>query len=345
MFAIHAFRLDLTWELLKAISRVDRFAGEWAGIERREGRSLKHLKSIATIQSVGASTRIEGSRLDDAAVDALLAQLDITKLEDRDQQEVAGYFEALDTLSEAYADIRIGESELKHLHKLTLQYSTKDAWHRGGYKQRSNAVEATLPVGGRTVVFTTTPPGVETEDTMRALVAWYARPDAVHPLVRVAAFCYEFVTIHPFQDGNGRLSRLIATLLLLQQGYPWVQYVSFEHEIERRRSEYYRVLRTCQANRPGEDIGPWLHFFLGCLVVMMEKLRAKLEANGAITDLNERQRNILRYVQAHAGAQAGGIAKALAIPLPTVKKDLETMVDTEVLVRKGVGRGTHYTAH
>jgi Fic family protein len=134
-------------------------------------------------------------------------------------------------------------------------------------------------------------------------------------------------------------------LLLLQQGYPWVQYVSFEHEIERRRSEYYRVLRTCQANRPGEDIGPWLHFFLGCLVVMMEKLRAKLEANGAITDLNERQRNILRYVQAHAGAQAGGIAKALAIPLPTVKKDLETMVDTEVLVRKGVGRGTHYTAH
>ncbi|MFN9324304.1 MAG: hypothetical protein ACK6A5_02820 [Flavobacteriales bacterium] len=107
MSAVHTFRLDLTWDLLQAISRVDRFAGEWASIERREGRSLKHLKSIATIQSVGASTRIEGSRLDDAAVDALLAQLDITKLEDRDQQEVAGYFEALDTLSEAFADIRI----------------------------------------------------------------------------------------------------------------------------------------------------------------------------------------------------------------------------------------------
>ena len=248
---VHTFHTELTWELLQALSRVDRFAGEWASIERREGRSLKHLKSIATIQSVGASTRIEGSRLDDAAVDALLAQLDITKLEDRDQQEVAGYFEALDTLSEAYADIRIGESELKHLHKLTLQYSTKDAWHRGGYKQRSNAVEATLPDGSRTVVFTTTPPGVETEDAMRALVAWYGQSDAVHPLVRVAAFCYEFVTIHPFQDGNGRLSRLLATLLLLQQGYPWVQYVSFEHEIERRKK---RVLPRA-AHLPGQPPG------------------------------------------------------------------------------------------
>ncbi len=342
---VHTFRTELTWELLQALSRVDRFAGEWASIERREGRSLKHLKSIATIQSVGASTRIEGSRLDDAAVDALLAQLDITKLEDRDQQEVAGYFEALDTISEAYTDIRIGESELKHLHKLTLQYSTKDAWHRGGYKQRSNAVEATLPDGSRTVVFTTTPPGVETEDAMRALVAWYGRNDAVHPLVRVAAFCYEFVTIHPFQDGNGRLSRLLATLLLLQQGYPWVQYVSFEHEIERRKSEYYRVLRTCQAQRPGEDIGSWLHFFLDCLVVMMEKLRAKLQVQGAVTGLNERQRNILRYVQAHAGAQAGGIAAALSVPLPTVKKDLDALVRSGAFQRAGTGRGTRYTAH
>ncbi|HNM70861.1 MAG TPA: Fic family protein [Flavobacteriales bacterium] len=257
---------------------------------------------------------------------------------------MAGYFEALDTISEAYADIRIGESELKHLHKLTLQYSIKDAWHRGGYKQRSNAVEATLPDGSRSVVFTTTPPGVETEDAMRALVTWYGQSDAVHPLVRVAAFCYEFVTIHPFQDGNGRLSRLLATLLLLQQGYPWVQYVSFEHEIERRKSEYYRVLRTCQAQRPGEDIGPWLHFFLDCLVVMMEKLRAKLRVQGAVTGLNERQRNILRYVQSHAGAQAGGIAASLSVPLPTVKKDLDALVRSGALLRAGTGRGTRYAA-
>ena len=200
------------------------------------------------------------------------------------------------------------------------------------------------PDGSRTVVFTTTPPGVETEDAMRALVTWYGQNDAVHPLVRVAAFCYEFVTIHPFQDGNGRLSRLLATLLLLQQGYPWVQYVSFEHEIEQRKNEYYRVLRTCQAQRPGEDIGPWLHFFLDCLVVMMEKLRAKLQIHGAITGLNERQRSILRYVQAHAGAQAGGIAASMSVPLPTVKKDLEALVRSGAILRAGAGRGTSYTA-
>ena len=345
MSAVHTFRLDLTWDLLQAISRVDRFAGEWASIERREGRSLKHLKSIATVQSVGASTRIEGSRLADTEVDALLAQLDITKLEDRDQQEVAGYFESLDTISEAFAEIRVGESEMKHLHKLTLQYSTKDAWHRGNYKQQPNAVEATAADGSRTVVFATTPPGMETDSAMRALVAWYGQVEHVHPLVRVAAFCYEFVTIHPFQDGNGRMSRLLATLLLLQEGYPWVQYVSFEHEIERRKSDYYRVLRACQAQRPGEELTPWIHFFLDCLVVMMEKLRAKLEVKGTITSLNDRQRNILRYIQAHAGAQAGGIAAALSLSLPTVKKDLEIMLRNNALVREGTGRGTHYSAH
>ena len=345
MSTVHTFRVELTWELLQAISRVDRFAGEWASIERREGSSLKHLKSIATIQSVGASTRIEGSRMGDAEVDALLAQLDISTLVDRDRQEVAGYFEALDTIGEAFNDIRFGESELKHLHKLALQYSTKDEWHRGGYKQQANAVEAIAADGSRTVVFATTPPGAETEIAMRALVDWYVRPESVHPLVRVAACCYEFVTIHPFQDGNGRLSRLLATLLLLQQGYHWVQYVSFEHEIERRKTDYYRVLRACQAQRPGEDIGLWVLFFLDCLVVMLEKLRAKLELQGTLTELNERQRNILRYVQAHAGAQAGGIAKDLGLSLPTVKKDLDILQSNGVLVREGTGRGTHYTAH
>jgi Fic family protein len=352
MSVVHTFRLHLTWDLLHALSRVDRFAGEWAGIERREGRSLKHLKSIATVQSVGASTRIEGSRLADPEVEALLAHLDITKLEDRDQQEVAGYFEALDTIGEAFAEIRVGESELKHLHKLTLQYSSKDSWHRGGYKQQANAVEATAADGSRTVVFATTPPGMETEDAMRALLEWYGRTEQVHPLVRVALFCYEFVTIHPFQDGNGRMSRLLATLLLLQEGYPWVQYVSFEHEIERRKTEYYRVLRQCQMQRPtdrsgqaGEEMTPWVHFFLNCLVVMMEKLRAKLEVRGTATTLNDRQRNILRYVQAHAGAQAGGIAAALSLSLPTVKKDLEILMRSGVLVREGSGRGTHYSAH
>jgi Fic family protein len=342
---VYTLKLDLDWELLQAISRVDRFAGEWAGIETREGRSLKYLKDIATVQSVGASTRIEGSRLDDGEVDALLAHLDVSTLEDRDEQEVAGYFEALDTISEAYAEIGVGENELRHLHKLALRYSKKDEWHRGGYKQRSNAVEAISPDGSRTVVFSTTPPGFETEDAMRSLMTWYHRRDQVHPLVRVAAFCYEFVTIHPFQDGNGRMSRLIATLLLLQQGYPWVQYVSFEHEIERRKGEYYRVLRQCQGGRPGEDVGPWVHFFLDCLVVMMEKLRAKLETKAAIQDLNDRQRNILRYIQAHAGAQAGGVAQHLSLALPTVKKDLDILVRSNAIRREGTGRGTHYVAN
>lgn len=345
MSGIHTFQLDLSWDLVQALSRVDRFTGEWGSLERREGRDpLRRLKTIATIQSVGASTRIEGSRLDDDAVDALLAKLDITKLEDRDQQEVAGYFEALDTITEAFAEIGIGESEIKHLHKLALRYSTKDEWHRGGYKQRSNAVEAVMPDGSRTVVFATTPPGVETEDAMRALMRWFNKTEHVHPLVRVALFCYELVTIHPFQDGNGRISRLVATLLLMRAGYPWVQYVSFEHEIERRKDAYYRVLRTCQAKRPGEDATPWVLFFLNCMLALIEKLQAKLHISEGLSQLNDRARRIQRFIGEHPGTQAGGIAKELGLALPTVKKDLDQMVKRGIIDRKGAGRGTHYTS-
>ena len=196
------------------------------------------------------------------------------------------------------------------------------------------------------VIFRTATP-FDTPREMQALVDWTRttlEDRSQHLLLTIGMFNVVFLAIHPFQDGNGRLSRLLATLLLLQQGYPWVQYVSFEHEIERRKSEYYRVLRTCQAQRPGEDIGPWLHFFLDCLVVMMEKLRAKLRVQGAVTGLNERQRNILRYVQSHAGAQAGGIAASLAVPLPTVKKDLDALVRSGALLRAGTGRGTRYAA-
>lgn len=199
--------------------------------------------------------------MSDEEVEVLLRNTDITKLEDRDAQEVVGYFQVLDLISDAYADIDITENSLKGLHNQLLRFSRKDGWHRGNYKQHANAVEATRPDGSRRLVFQTTEPGIATEDAMRALIAWYARDNATHPLVKCALFCYEFLSIHPFQDGNGRLSRLLATLLLLRQGYIWIQYVSLEHEIESRNTEYYRELQKCQAQRPGENISSWLTFF------------------------------------------------------------------------------------
>lgn len=262
---IYTFRLTPDWKLINQLSLIDRFGGSWVAIERREGQTLKQLKSIATVRSIGASTRIEGSKMTDDEVAALIRNLEISKLEERDQQEVAGYFEVLDQISESYRDIEITEGNLKNLHNLLLKYSEKDAWHKGGYKQVSNEVEATNPNGSKYTIFKTTEPGLVTEEAMRNLVDWYKTNTEAHPLVRTATFIYEFLSIHPFQDGNGRLSRLLATLLLLRQGYSWIEYVSFEHEIENRKSEYYRVLMSCQRQKPGEDIHDWILFFLDCL--------------------------------------------------------------------------------
>jgi len=343
MINVHSFKMDFDWQLIKSISQIDRFDASWASIEKKEGQNLKQLKSIATVRSVGASTRIEGSKMSDLEVDTLLNDLSIEKLTNRDKQEVAGYFEVLDLISEQYHDIRITENEIKNLHNTLLKYSEKDQWHKGDYKQHSNNVEATLPDGTRQIVFKTTPPGYETEDAMRALIKWYQKDDQTHSLVKSALFSYEFVSIHPFQDGNGRLSRLLASLLLLKNGYKWIQYVSFEHEIENRKPEYYRELRKCQAQRPMENVTAWLYFFFDALQNIQNQLLTKLEQTGIATTLSPREKSILTFISDHPGCKSGAIAENLNIPNPTVKRLLKTLSEKNLIEKQGKGPGTNYS--
>lgn len=341
---LYSFKFDLNWELINKLSEVDKFGGSWADIERRERQTLKQLKSIATVKSVGASTRIEGSKMTDAEVQVLLDNLKLSKLEDRDQQEVAGYFEVFDAIAESYKDIEISENSIKGLHNLLLKYSEKDHWHKGNYKQHSNVVEATRPDESKQVVFQTSEPGFETDDAMRRLVEWYNNEHEAHPVVRSAAFVYDFLSIHPFQDGNGRLSRLLGILLLLKHNYSWTQYVSFEHEIENRKAEYYNVLMQCQRQRPGENINPWVMFFLSCLASIQHKLINKLEGKSSLTQMTPREKKIYDFIESHPGAQSGEIAEKLGIPLPTVKRVLTVMVSQKFLQKHGIGIGTNYTA-
>ena len=128
---VYDFSLDVTWQLIHRMSQLDRFDAQWTTIEKREGQSLKQLKSIATVRSVGASTRIEGSKMTNEEVENLLQNLTITKLVERDQQEVAGYFEVLDIIGESYDDIHITVADIKNLHNLLLKHSEKDSWHKG----------------------------------------------------------------------------------------------------------------------------------------------------------------------------------------------------------------------
>ena len=199
---VHTFKLNLEWNLVGLISQIDRFDASWTSIEKKEGHSLKQLKSIATVRSVGASTRIEGSKMSDEEIEVLLKQIDIKKLLDRDSQEVVGYFETLDIITESYENIDIKESSIKNLHNILMKHSKKDEWHKGDYKQHTNAVEASYLNGTKQIIFQTTKAGVATQDAMSALVDWYKKDKTTHPLVKCALFAYEFVSIHPFQDGR-----------------------------------------------------------------------------------------------------------------------------------------------
>ena len=340
---VHTFKINLDWKLVGLISQIDRFDASWTSIEKKEGQSLKQLKSIATVRSVGASTRIEGSRMSDEEVEVLLKQIDITKLSDRDSQEVVGYFDTLDIITESYENIDIKESSIKNLHNILMKHSQKDEWHKGNYKQHTNAVEASYPDGTKQIIFQTTEAGFATEDAMRALVDWYKKDETTHPLVKCALFTYEFVSIHPFQDGNGRLSRLLSSLLLLKNGYNWVQYVSFEHEIENRKTEYYRVLRSCQAQRPNEDITDWVNFFFDALKNIQNQLLNKLEKSGIETQLSPREKSIITFIGNNPGCKSGDIAKKLNIPSPTVKRILPELINKNLIEKYGTGPGTNYS--
>lgn len=337
------FKIDLNWQLIGLISQIDRFDASWSSIEKKEGQSLKELKSIATIRSVGASTRIEGSKMTDEEVDVLLKNIDITKLTDRDAQEVAGYFDVLDLISEAYGDIPITENSIKNLHKTLLKYSEKDIWHRGDYKQHSNVVEANLPDGTKQIIFQTTEPGFPTQDAMADLMEWYKKDKDTHPLVKSALLAYDFVSIHPFQDGNGRLSRLLSTLALLKNGYHWIQYVSLEHEIEFQKNKYYQTLRSCQAQRPNEDVSLWIIFFFEALIKVQKQLIQKLERQGSLSALSPKEKSILVFIGERPGSKSGEIAERLDIPNPTVKRILAEMVKANLVEKHGAGAGTNYS--
>lgn len=340
---INLLKLDIDMGLMNQLSNLDRFDASWNSIEKREGASLKQLKSIATVKSVGASTRIEGSKMSDDEVAVLIDKIEITQLELRDQQEVVGYFETLDTITDNFAAIEITESQIKGLHNLLLKHGEKDTWHRGQYKQHSNAVEATLNNGTKQIIFRTTEPGFPTQDAMNRLIDWYEQDTNTLPLIKTALFVYEFLSIHPFQDGNGRLSRLLASLLLLKNGYAWIQYISFEHEIENRKSEYYKVLMETQRNRPGENVTAWLQFFISCLNNIQRNLLQKLDQNkDPAQALSLREQRILFFIQNYPGSKSGEIAQKLDIALPTVKKTLKDLTTKNLVAKIGVGRATAY---
>ena len=340
--------IQITPELLALLSEIDEFKGAWRLLGTLAPERLNALRRVATIESIGSSTRIEGSKLTDREVEHLLAKLEIKSFASRDEQEVAGYAEVMETVFHAFADIPITENHLKQLHRDLLAHSEKDERHRGEYKTLSNNVGA-FDADGKMlgIVFETATP-FNTPRRMAELIAWLkdARElGRLHPLLIVAVFVVTFLEIHPFQDGNGRLSRILTTLLLLQAGYAYVPYSSLESVVEHSKEGYYLGLRQTQKTIHDETPNwqPWLLFFLRALQQQKRRLAAKVEREkNALAALPELAVKILDYVRDHGRVTTRDMVREAGASPNTLKTTFGSLVEKGMLVRHGGGRSIWY---
>lgn len=338
--------IRITPEILRMVAEIDEFKGAWTALGRLAPERLDRLRRVATVESIGSSTRIEGARLSDQDVDKLLSNIDLAALESRDEEEVAGYAAAMETVFDGFDAIGLTENHIGQLHRDLLQYSAKG--DRATYKKLGLHVEAFGRDGESLgIVFETATP-VETPAQMQALVDWTRRTlseDELHPLLAIGVFVVVFLAIHPFQDGNGRLSRVLTTLLLLRAGYAYVPYASLESVIERTRDRYYRALHRTQGTlRTDEpDWQPWLEYFLGALQTQKRVLEEKIKRERIMLDaLPPLSAQILEIVRAHGRVTVADAAKITGTSRNTVKDHLRALTKSDHLQLRGAGRGAWY---
>src|ERR1051325_7401271 len=291
--------LVLTPHLLRLVGEIDGFKGAWKALGTLAPDRLATLRRITTVESVGASTRIEGAKLSDREIDLLLSNLDLGSFRTRDEQEVAGYAAATTMVFDSWRNIPFSENHIKQLHATLLRVSDRDEYHRGEYKKVPNNVEA-FDQHGRSVgiIFETASP-FDTPRLMQELVAWTNRElggNPHHPLLVVAVFIVRFLAVHPFQDGNGRLARVLTNLLLLRTGYAYIPYSSLERVVEENREQYYRSLRSAQGtlDRDESRLMDWLRFFLWCLVEQKNSLAEKVKREKLLTSLSSLDERLLQ---------------------------------------------------
>lgn len=340
--------LQITPEVLGLIARIDEFKGAWRALGTLAPDRLSALRRVATIESIGSSTRIEGSKLNDRDVERLLSNLAIKQFETRDEQEVAGYAELMDLLFRAWGDIPFNENHIKQLHQILLQYSQKDERHRGYYKTSSNSVVAFDENGVQLgIVFETATP-FDTPRLMAELVQWVGdeREKAqLHPLLIISVFVVVFLEIHPFQDGNGRLSRVLTTWLLLQAGYAYVPYSSLESVIEMNKEAYYLALRQTQGTirTDAPDWQPWLLFFLRSLAEQVRRLEKKVEREKIVlAALPTLSLQIVEFAREHGRVTMAEAIKLTGSNRNTLKQHFRDLIERGHLEQHGGGRGVWY---
>lgn len=340
--------LVINEQMLNLVAGLDEFKGAWRAVGFLAPERLAALRRVAGIQSVG-STRMEGGKLTDEAIENLVVRLKSRSFHTQDEQDAAGYAELLQTILAGWKDIPFTEDQIRWLHAELLKYSLKDEKHRGEYKTFNNHVEAYDQHGKSLGVVLRTASPFETSGRMTELMQWMngaLQGRKHHPLLIIAIFVVIFLEIHPFQHGNGRLSRLLTTLLLLQAGYQYVPYSSLEAVMEQTRESYYQSLRrtqvTIRAINP--DWVPWTMYFLKALQLQKENLEHKLDREKIMQQkLPGLSLQILDVVKGHGRINITDAVTVTEANRNTVKKHLQQLVGGGYLIKNGVGKSTWYT--
>jgi len=336
-------------EAYSLIAQIDTVKNSFAITGKILPQTISRLTASVIITSTGASNRIEGNKLSDLQVEKLYKNLRIKKFKTRDEQEVAGYLECLEAVFENFEDIKISESWILALHDKMLQYSEKDLRHKGHYKFGSNRVEAKDNKGNLVgVIFDPTPPHLVKKE-MQELIFWYneAKKEKLkHPLILIANFIFEYLAIHPFQDGNGRTSRLLANLLLLKFGYDFTKIISHEKIIESSKAHYYLALNKTQKTwkSKNEDISLWLIFFLKTVNQQAQKALKILQGETVEHLLSEKQLALWQWAQGLAKKEFArkDAIEALGFPPRTVESIIKKLFEVKKLTKTGEGRGVKY---
>ncbi len=335
--------------MLNLIAEIDEFKGAWKALGTLAPERLAALRKVATIESIGSSTRIEGARLTDRQIETLLSNLEEKSFTSRDEQEVAGYADVMQVLFDSWETIAITENYIKQLHSMLLQYSHKDQRHRGNYKMMDNHIEAFAPDGKSLGILLTTASPFETPILMEELVDWTRNSldeKQLHPLLTIGIFIVCFLAIHPFQDGNGRLSRVLTTLLLLKSGYTYVPFSSLETVVEDNKDSYYLALRRTQQSLKTDksDWNAWLLFFLRSLKRQKDRLVVKLEREQIMQSyLPELSVQILELAKEHGRISTGDIIRYTQASRSTIKARVNELIEMKKLIRHGKGRSTWYS--
>ena len=340
----------MTPRIVKLIAEIDEFKGYWNGMESLSLQTLSSMRILATIESIGSSTRIEGAKLSNRQVAALLEGLDLGSFQSRDEQEVAGYAKAMQLIHDSFKEIEFSENNIKYLHKVIMQFSTRDSWHLGEYKRHPNHVAAFDRDGNQIgIIFETATP-LNTPRLMDLLVETTLerfQNEDIHPLLTIADFVVRFLAIHPFQDGNGRLSRVLTNLLLLRNGYAFVQYSSHERIVEANKDKYYLALRESQEKlKSHNDFSlNWVEFFLELIKKQKEDLKAKIERERKAQQTPALSEKICNLANDHGRISVAFITNELQANRNTVKKHLQNLVKNGRLVKHGKGRGSYYSIY